>query len=340
MNRLIVSMLIWVAAAGMAHAVPVIVTAGGTALDGGPAFEMRLGDAVVGTGQVSDPVPEGGQQFKFEVDEALFASNPPLSMALTNDVYKKDVGDRNLAIISIQIGDTKLLPADFVLDSADAPGEPFNGWLYSSIPAHANAPVWGWIAAIEVAQPPGGEATATAAAPAKTSDAAPTPTAEVKTAPSAAAAKPADAAPAPAAETKTPAAAATAPVPAEKQPASAPAAAVAPAPAKAVAECGVGATVEGFANNAVTLTVEQRNTLDQVAPALADCSVVVTGYSSLSGSASINQFVSKARAQAVADYFGASKTPPAAIEVVGSGATDSFGEAAAANRRVVVERAK
>ena len=56
----------------------------------------------------------------------------------------------------------------------------------------------------------------------------------------------------------------------------------------------------------------------------------ITGYASVDGSEASNLALSRARAQAVADYLGSSAT------VVGAGETTQFGDDLAANRVVVL----
>ncbi len=338
MKRLIVCGLIWATAGGAAQALPVTVTAGGTAFEGGPAFEMRLGDVVIGTGQVADPVPEGGEEFSFEVDDALFAGNPELSLVLTNDRYVEGAGDRNLEIFKVQVGALELLPADFLLDGPNDQDQPFTGLLGSnSRIAHVSAPPAGWISSVDVttetavpAETPA--VTATAETPETRATDAPV---AVEETPEVAEAAPA-AAPAPAAEPAPAAAPAPAAEPVAPMAESAAPVAEMPEVEPALA-CGPAVTVTGFANNAVTLTAAQQAILSEALDSLAGCSLVVTGYSSQAGSDALNQAVSEARAQAVADYLAGSDTPPEAVEVVGFGSTAQFDGGAAGNRRVVVE---
>ena len=314
MKRVLATSLVWILAGSATYALPVLVTAGGTAFEGGPAFEMRLGDRVIGAGQVPDPIPPDGELFSFDVDDALFADSADISLVLSNDRWKKDEGDRNLRIIKVQIGGLELLPADFMVQNGEEPATVFDGALNSvSEVARISAPEGGWLAA--------------AAAPA--SDAPAEPVAETKPA----AADPAT--PEKAAEPAT----ATAPV------GDAPAAvtatpAVAETPAPVRPDCDAGISIGGFSNNVVALTDSQRDTLDDALSSLTDCALVVTGYSSLSGSDPVNQRISAARAQAVADYLDAADAPPASVNVVGAGSTDQFGAAPADNRVVVIEVAK
>ena len=64
---------------------------------------------------------------------------------------------------------------------------------------------------------------------------------------------------------------------------------------------------------------------------------MIIGYASSPGTARANRRLSEARASAVARYFAAHQVDPAALTVVGQGATRFVGPGpSAANRRVVV----
>lgn len=82
-----------------------------------------------------------------------------------------------------------------------------------------------------------------------------------------------------------------------------------------------------FSVGSAVLSAEGKAALDMI-----DASNIstITGYASVDGSDAANLALSRARAQAVADYLGVDAT------VVGGGETDSFGADLASNRVVVI----
>jgi outer membrane protein OmpA-like peptidoglycan-associated protein len=94
--------------------------------------------------------------------------------------------------------------------------------------------------------------------------------------------------------------------------------------------------IVGFQNGDLQLSDDQKTQISGFE--FADsCSVSVTGFSSTSGGSNVNQRISEARANAVADYLAEISDITSDIVVVGQGETDQFGVDQASNRRVVIE---
>ncbi|MEQ1771665.1 MAG: OmpA family protein [Devosia sp.] len=89
----------------------------GDYFQGGPAFSILLDDKEIGSGLV-DPMPATakGTEFTFTVDDAVLAAAQTFKVRLTNDKNEKGVGDRNLQIVRVMIGDVELKPTDFTID--------------------------------------------------------------------------------------------------------------------------------------------------------------------------------------------------------------------------------
>ena len=91
----------------------------------------------------------------------------------------------------------------------------------------------------------------------------------------------------------------------------------------------------GYPNGELLPSAEVLATLDNLLPTTG-CSVIITGYSSKSGSAEANKLASKKRAQAALDYLTEKGAVFTHIDLAGWGATQLFGPNEADNRRVVV----
>ena len=105
--------------------------AAGEAYDGVPAFEIRMGDKVIGRGELAkaiDTVAEGRlffspapdryiERFEFRVDDALFRSDAAISIVLVNDKFKEEGWgrDRNLFIRSVEVNGLTVHAADLRL---------------------------------------------------------------------------------------------------------------------------------------------------------------------------------------------------------------------------------
>jgi hypothetical protein len=93
--------------------------AAGEAYDGAPAFEVRMGDAVIGRGELAksiDTVHEGRlffspspeqyiERIEFSVDDKAFRPDAPVSVILVNDKFSQEGWgrDRNLFIRSVTV---------------------------------------------------------------------------------------------------------------------------------------------------------------------------------------------------------------------------------------------
>lgn len=96
--------------------------------------------------------------------------------------------------------------------------------------------------------------------------------------------------------------------------------------------------VTGFALNSAELSATQRNGLDALLEGAdpATCTLVITGYSSLSGPGAWNERLALMRAQAVSAYITGQNADFDAVSVRSGGETDRFGATNAENQRVVV----
>jgi outer membrane protein OmpA-like peptidoglycan-associated protein len=101
--------------------------------------------------------------------------------------------------------------------------------------------------------------------------------------------------------------------------------------------CEGEVAVTGFASGAVALTPEQEAALAPILAAGAgDCSVVIAGYASVTGSPEFNLQIAEARARSVLEALVAGGASFAESRVVALGGTEEFGPDEEANRRVVV----
>ncbi|HRP77721.1 MAG TPA: carbohydrate-binding domain-containing protein [Aquamicrobium sp.] len=105
--------------------------AAGEAYDGAPAFEIRMGDKVIGRGELTkaiDTVNEGRlffspapdryiERFEFRVEDKAFRANAPISIVLVNDKFKEEGWgrDRNLFVRSIEVNGLTVGAADLSL---------------------------------------------------------------------------------------------------------------------------------------------------------------------------------------------------------------------------------
>ncbi len=108
-NRLSLALLAVLSGVGLTQAHELALTFSGSEYQGGPAFEVRLGDKVIGTGIV-DPLPPSGQgyEFTFQLPDALTADSGPLSIHMTNDAHQGPNEDRNLYLLAARIDDTQV----------------------------------------------------------------------------------------------------------------------------------------------------------------------------------------------------------------------------------------
>lgn len=100
--------------------------------------------------------------------------------------------------------------------------------------------------------------------------------------------------------------------------------------------CDLDIAVTGYSSGATNLSSEQQAILTPAVEA-QNCGVVVTGYSSTSGPASLNEQVALDRAQAVLNFLLAQGGKFTEQEAVTAGETEKFGPAQSDNRLVVVQ---
>jgi outer membrane protein OmpA-like peptidoglycan-associated protein len=255
MRNLITSFAFFLATTCVVNAAEIKVFAGGSAFQGGPAFDVFVGAQKVGSAELPDPVPKDAKEFSFTVADELLSGDTPIEIRFTNDKSEKGKGDRNLKIYSVNLGKTQVYRTSFkILEDGKDTGRK-DGSLNSGKD-------------VAVVSPPNGTWFKQTATSAKSC--------------------------------------LTAPI-----------------------------DVIGFANGVTALTVAQKNFLMKFA-GLQGCSMSVTGYSSLSGDASINKELAKQRAQAVGAYLSAKGMKPKSLKIVGFGETDKFGKSLNENRRVVI----
>jgi hypothetical protein len=110
-----------------AHATEIAVWLGGTAFEGGPAFQVTIDGTDVGQGVV-DPIPSTatGSRFAFEVPDDLLGTASELQIRLTNDKYDPAGGDRNLRVLSEGI---RLPPESISIETAGGRIRA-DGWLF------------------------------------------------------------------------------------------------------------------------------------------------------------------------------------------------------------------
>lgn len=100
--------------------------------------------------------------------------------------------------------------------------------------------------------------------------------------------------------------------------------------------CTTSINIGEFAVGSTTL---DKSLKEQVAALVVDssCEYTVTGYSSTAGSRRVNEQISLARAQAVADELISVGIAKDRLVVVAGGETDQFGEVSSANRVVTIQ---
>ncbi|HEY8596460.1 MAG TPA: carbohydrate-binding domain-containing protein [Devosiaceae bacterium] len=120
MSRLAIALVSLSLAASPAAAGEISLWLSGTAFDGGPSFELLLGDQAIGEGTV-DPIPTdpAGTRFDFNVSDDVLQSRAPLVIRFTNDKYEEGVGDRNLFILKGQVNGVELGSESFLVLEPD-----------------------------------------------------------------------------------------------------------------------------------------------------------------------------------------------------------------------------
>jgi len=140
---------------GSASAADIRLRLSGTELNGGPAFEVLVGQEVVGNGTV-DPIPEPGKyaEFTFQVPDAQLSDASQIAVRMTNDAYEEGVGDRNLVVVSATVASVQLESTDFRIMRQGADTGRSDGRLSANSDlAVAEAPSDGWLAAQPAKKP-------------------------------------------------------------------------------------------------------------------------------------------------------------------------------------------
>lgn len=310
-KRYVATLVLTACLAGPVHAQDgslVLRLAGETA---GPpvAFEVRVGETIIGTGQIDDAGPVSGgeaalrslRDFAFDVSATALASAEPVRVTLIRVPGSESVEiDTDLYVESATLDGQKFPASSFVLENQD--GIVLRKSFVVDTVAVLGA---GW--SIIIPAPVAGEPVAAVAADAAATVAAPAQ---------------------PAAEA-TPAVAVEEPV----EPA--------PAAVESAAACTVTTTIalNGFPNAGTALGEADAAQLSKLAESLAGevCTVTVTGYASTRGDEGANLTVSAGRATAVYDALQGLDVDLSKAAQGGAGETDQFGPDQADNRRVVVD---
>lgn len=310
---------------------------GGEAYDGPPRFEVTFDGKVLGEGAVDAAIDTAKvgrfadaadkaayvQSFSFDVPEEIFKPGAEVRVRLVNEAYGGDGSnrDRNLYLAAVSVNGRAVTVSGLTTrgTKADAENEVLGEFLVlrdGNMEGVSRAPAGGWplpdatIAATPAATP---EVIATEAVA----------TTEL-------AAKP----------TKPPVAVQALRVPADE-----------PEPVQTAsldqdpeAMQGTACTrdefynVVGFNENSNELTPRLRERLDQIVADIGPqrCRVLVTGYSSKQGNHATNALFAIERAQNVLRYLKQAGLKFEKATATGGGATEQFGEAFSANRRVVI----
>jgi outer membrane protein OmpA-like peptidoglycan-associated protein len=325
-----------VSTGAMAAASKLQLIIGGEAYDGPPRFEVTfdgkpLGEAAVEAaidtataGRFADAADKTPyvQSFEFDIPEDVFKPGGEVRVRLTNEAYGGDGSnrDRNLYLAAVSLNGRAVTVSGLETQGTKAgqKNEVLGEFLVlrdGNMEAVSRAPAGGW-------PMPGATIAEARLAPQSA-------TATTKVAA-------AEAEPAPA---KPPVAVAKLNVP--KAPVEVaevePAAVASPA---ASAECNRDElyNVIGFNENSNDLTPRLRARLDQIIKDIGPqkCKVLVTGYSSRQGNHATNALFAIERAQNVLAYLKQAGLSFEQATATGGGATEQFGEAFSANRRVVI----
>lgn len=137
----------------------------GEAYEGAPAFEIRMGDRVIGRGELAnaiDTVSEGRlffspapdqyiERFEFRIDDRVFRPDAPIRIVLVNDKFKEEGWgrDRNLFVRSVEVNGLTVHAADLRLtDGVKVQNVNYQAGLlpvyHQSHMAEAEPPDGGW----------------------------------------------------------------------------------------------------------------------------------------------------------------------------------------------------
>jgi outer membrane protein OmpA-like peptidoglycan-associated protein len=311
---------------------------GGEAYDGPPKFEVTFDGKVLGEGAVNAAIDTATvgrfadaadkaayvESFTFDVPEDLFKPGAEVRVRLVNEAYGGDGSDRdrNLYLAAVSVNGRAVTVSGLSTQGtrADAGNEVLGEFLVlrdGNMEGVSKAPTGGWplpdatIATAPEATPPEAVTTEVVA------------TTEL-------AAKP----------TKPPVDVQALRLPAEDEEA------VQTASLNQNPEAGTSVActrdelynVIGFNENSNDLTPRLMKRLDQIVADIGTekCKVLVTGYSSKQGNHATNALFAIERAQNVLSYLKQAGLSFEKATATGGGATEQFGDAFSANRRVVI----
>lgn len=310
---------------------------GGEAYDGPPKFEVTFDGKVLGEGAVNAAIDTATvgrfadaadkaayvENFTFDVPEDLFKPGAEVRVRLVNEAYGGDGSDRdrNLYLAAVSVNGRAVTVSGLSTrgTTADAGNEVLGEFLVlrdGNMEGVSKAPTGGW------PLPDATIATAPEAAPE-------TMTTEV-VATTELAAKP----------TKPPVDVQALRLPAEDEEAVQTASLNQNPEAAASVACSRDElyNVIGFNENSNDLTPRLMKRLDQIVADIGTekCKVLVTGYSSKQGNHATNALFAIERAQNVLTYLKQAGLSFDKATATGGGATEQFGDAFSANRRVVI----
>ncbi|WP_421762365.1 OmpA family protein [Devosia sp.] len=296
---------------------------GGEAYDGAPRFEVSfdgkpVGEAAVDTaidtvssGRFADAADKSAyvQSFDFPIPEALFKPGGEVRVRLINEAYGGDGSnhDRNLYLAAVSVNGRAVTVSGLRTQGtkADQGNEVLGEFLVlrdGNMEGVSMPPAGGW-------PQPGAAVASVAAQPAPSMQMAPVVVAKLH-------------APEPAGGTVQ-----TASLDTSEN-------------AEPQAACNRDElyNVIGFNENSNDLTPRLKARLDQIIADIGTqkCRVLVTGYSSRQGSHATSALFAIERAQNVLAYLKAEGIAFDKATATGGGATEQFGEAPGANRRVVI----
>lgn len=294
---------------------------GGEAYDGAPRFEVSfdgkpVGEAAVDTaidtvsaGRFADAADRSAyvQSFEFPIPEALFKPGGEVRVRLINEAYGGDGSnhDRNLYLAAVAVNGRAVTVSGLNTQGtkADQGNEVLGEFLVlrdGNMEGVSRPPAGGW-------PQPGAVVAGVLAQPAPAAQKAPVVVAKLR----------------------TPESGTVQMASLDTQPSAEPAVAC---------DRDEVYNVIGFNENSNDLTPKLKARLDQIIADIGNqkCRVQVTGYSSRQGSHATSALFAIERAQNVLAYLKAEGIAFDKATATGGGATEQFGEAPGANRRVVI----
>lgn len=311
---------------------------GGEAYDGPPKFEVTFDGRVLGEGAVNaaiDTATAGRfadaadkadyvQSFSFDVPEDMFKPGAEVRVRLVNEAYGGDGSDRdrNLYLAAVSVNGRAVTVSGLSTQGtkADTGNEVLGEFLVlrdGNMEGVSKAPAGGW------PLPDATIATAPETAPAKAVTTEVVATTELAAKPS-----------------KPPVTVQALRLPAEHEDKLQTASLNQDPEGTATSQCSRDElyNVIGFNESSNDLTPRLMKRLDQIVADIGSekCKVLVTGYSSKQGNHATNALFAIERAQNVLVYLKQAGLSFEKAIATGGGATEQFGDAFSANRRVVI----